>query len=78
MANATFLTWSDFKANTSVTLPRYYIDRGDGNLAQALGVHLTREISHVYTPANEEEIATSGMGSDAWFVGALQVATFSA
>lgn len=75
MATATFLSWSDFKSHTSVTLPRYFVLRGDGFLGIAMGVVVATGVQHLYIPPNEEEILTEGLGSDLWFVGAVKVAS---
>lgn len=77
MPNITFLSWTSFKSNTSVTLPTYFTVRGSGLLGVAAGISLTSGATHFYIPPNEEEITTSGLGSDLWFAGSVQIASIA-
>lgn len=78
MPNITFLTWTSFKANTSVALPTYFTKRASSQLlAVAAGINTTSGATHFYIPPNEEEILTSGLGSDLWFLGSVEVASIT-
>lgn len=78
MAAATFLTWADFKTHTSVTLPRYYIVRGDGKVTRAMGVNATSGVTHFYDVPEDEDLIPTGLGMDIWFTGSAHVQGFTA
>lgn len=71
MAYASFATWADFTAGTSISLPRYYTATG-GLLVAALGIS-ANGVSHLYTAQAAEEI---DVAVDEWFVGATYVIGF--